>query len=397
MNKPAGKVPLAQRGFSMLRIDLIIAAFLIAAVGLFALFYSAGGAEMLLASDSSFSDSTGTPEEIPSTADPQQETPETSAAPSPTKAPVSTVGRLIPFQQNGLWGYKNTAGEVAIEPRFTAAHEFVGTMAFAAENGYFGLLSKNGLWITEPSWDAFLPFSEGFAAVESGGKWGFIDETGKLVIDYIFREVGSFHCGRAIARSASSYGYIDIQGNIAVSQKWPVAGDFSEDVAFVRSDSNNSYIIDKVGEKIATLSMRQYGTPFSEGFALIREDDLAYFMNSYGQTAFKDQYEDALSFKGGYAAVCQGGLWGFINTKGVMVIEPEFASLQSFSGGLAAAKHPTADLWGYIDTTGKYVIQPVYEEAQPFSDGYAVVKQNGSYYIINKPTDSEPLNPVFLY
>ena len=120
-------------------------------------------------------------------------------------------------------------------------------------------------------------------------------------------------------------------------------------------------------------------------------------MNSYGQTAFKDQYEDALSFKGGYAAVCQGGLWGFINTKGVMVIEPEFASLQSFSGGLAAAKHPTADLWGYIDTSGKYVIQPVYEEAQPFSDGYAVVKQNGSYYIINKPTDSEPLNPVFLY
>ena len=182
-----------------------------------------------------------------------------------------------------------------------------------------------------------------------------------------------------------------------MSQKWTAAGDFAEDVAFVRSESNNSYIIDKVGEKIATLSSRQYGTCFSEGFAVIEEDDCAYFLNSSGQPAFKEQYQEALSFCGGYAAIKQDGLWGYINTKGVLVISNTYAAAQSFSGGLAAVKDAQTDLWGYIGIDGKYVISPAYEEAQPFSDGYAVVKQEGVYYIINKPTDATPLSPVLLY
>lgn len=165
----------------------------------------------------------------------------------------------------------------------------------------------------------------------------------------------------------------------------------------MRSESGNSYIIDKVGERIATLSSRQYGTAFSEGFAVIREEGVAYYLNSYGQTAFKDKYQEALAFSGGYAAVKQDGLWGYINSKGASVIPNTFAAAQSFSGKLAAVKDSATDLWGYIGTDGKYVIQPAYEEAQPFSDGYAVVKQDGAYYIINRPTEKAPLSPVLLY
>ena len=377
---------------AMLRFDLMIAGALALAVGLFALLYSGGGVAILTAAATEDNGE----EQYPS-GSPLPEVSPTPPSPTPSQAPVSTEGRLIPYMENGLWGYKNTKGEVAIEPRFSAAYEFDGATAFAAENGYYGLLAKNGIWIVEPIWEAVEAFSEGRAAVESGGKWGFIDENGTLVIDYKFREVGSFHCGRAIARSAASYGYIDVNGDIAVSQKWTAAGDFSEDVAFVRSESDNSYIIDKVGEKIATLSSRQYGSPFCEGFALIREEGSSYYLNSRGQTAFKEKYQDALSFNGGYAAVCQDGLWGYINTKGVLVIPNAFAAAQSFSGGLAAVKDATSDLWGYIVTDGKYIIQPAYEEAQPFSDGFAVIKQDGVYFIINRPTEKSPLSPILLY
>ena len=249
---------------AMLRFDLMIAGALALAVGLFALLYSGGGVAILTAAATEDNGE----EQYPS-GSPLPEVSPTPPSPTPSQAPVSTEGRLIPYMENGLWGYKNTKGEVAIEPRFSAACEFDGATAFAAENGYYGLLAKNGIWIVEPIWEAVEAFSEGRAAVESGGKWGFIDENGTLVIDYKFREVGSFHCGRAIARSAASYGYIDVNGDIAVSQKWTAAGDFSEDVAFVRSESDNSYIIDKVGEKIATLSSRQYGSPFCEGFIIL--------------------------------------------------------------------------------------------------------------------------------
>ena len=157
----------------MLCIDLIIAAALTLAVALFALLYSEGGANILTAAANEA-------EPSPNPEAGLQPDPDASPSPSPTPAsvqkPVSTEGRLIPYLENGLWGYKNTAGETAISPRFSAACEFDGDTAFAAENGYYGLLAKNGVWIVEPVWEAVDVFSEGLAAVESGGKWGFIEK-----------------------------------------------------------------------------------------------------------------------------------------------------------------------------------------------------------------------------
>lgn len=42
-----------------------------------------------------------------------------AAKPTPTPRAVSTAtaGRLIPFLENSLWGYKNTSGEIVILPR----------------------------------------------------------------------------------------------------------------------------------------------------------------------------------------------------------------------------------------------------------------------------------------
>ena len=48
-----------------------------------------------------------------------------AAKPTPTPRAVSTAtaGRLIPFLENSLWGYKNTSGEIVILPAFSAANE----------------------------------------------------------------------------------------------------------------------------------------------------------------------------------------------------------------------------------------------------------------------------------
>ncbi len=104
-----------------------------------------------------------------------------AAQPTPTPTPkppaVSTAGRLTPFLSGSLWGYKNTAGEIAIPAQFTQAEAFAADadVAFAAQNGAYGLIDRNGLWVVEPMWSAYLPFSEGRAAVENGNKWGFVD------------------------------------------------------------------------------------------------------------------------------------------------------------------------------------------------------------------------------
>ena len=63
-----------------------------------------------------------------------------AAKPTPTPRAVSTAtaGRLIPFLENSLWGYKNTSGEIVILPAFSAANEFDGNVAFAAKDGLYG-------------------------------------------------------------------------------------------------------------------------------------------------------------------------------------------------------------------------------------------------------------------
>lgn len=318
------------------------------------------------------------------TASPVLNTPKTSnSSPRP-----STSGRLFPFQQNGLWGYKNSSGQVVIEATLSYAGEFKESIAFASRDGLFGIISRNGIWLVEPQWTDALPFSENKAAVKSGSKWGYINTDYELVIDYMFDEAYSFSCGRALVKDSSlgdGYGYIDIQGNLAASAKWRKANSFSEDKAFVKSGSTG-YIINKIGEPVSTLQSDETGTEFCEGFALIHADNEYFFMNSRFRQAFNETYEDALPFSSSYAAIKnEDGLWGYIYTDGEIRIEPTYKDAKSFSttDKLAAVCDTESGLWGYINKSGKVVIPFEYDEADMFLNGYAKVKKSSTYYILN--------------
>ena len=282
---------------------------------------------------------------------------------------------MTPFLSGSLWGYKNTAGEIAIPAQFTQAEAFAADadVAFAAQNGAFGLIDRNGLWVVEPMWSAYLPFSEGRAAVENGDKWGFVDTSGALVIDYQFREVGSFSCGRAMARTGSSYGYIDPLGNMAVSEKFRFAGAFDGDVAFA-SAGDSSYIINKAGTPQYTLDAGVTGDHFSEDFALVQKNGIFYYISQYARQVFDGEFSDARSFSGGMAAVQIDGLWGYINTEGDISIRAQFYGAQDFSEGMAAVQNMEG-FWGYINRSGSLRIDYAYSVAEPFLDGYARVKR----------------------
>ena len=315
--------------------------------------------------------------------------------PSPTPAPASLKGRLIPFFSTAdeLWGYKNTLGQVVFEPRFTSAREFIGKTAFAADaSGRWGLFSINGVWLREPQWSNVQEFSESYAAVMKDDKWGYIDASGTVTVDYQFREARGFHCGRAVVRTHSLFAYIDIRGNIAVSANWRAAQDFSEDLAFATSNEyevDRHYIIDKVGEKRATLGSKLNGTVFSEGFAVVHEDGSYSYMNTSGRTAFKLKFQDARAFANGYAAVKQDGKWGFINNRGVMVIPAEFTAARSFTtDGMAAAQDAETGKWGYISHDGTFSIAPSYDDAQDFAAGFALAKSGSAWYLLNAAGES---------
>lgn len=180
---------------------------------------------------------------------------------------------LVPFEKDGLFGYKNTQGETVIQPQFQEASAFLpagvalvldtrwhyidrnGTSRFTAflfDNGpdYFvegrsrivqnekvGFMDEQGRIVIDPKYDFAAPFVEGMAAFckgcreeptgehrrMQGGKWGFIDLNGIEVIPAIYESVQPFEKGVAIVSDGTKMLKVDRKGHIVSNEKNKVA------------------------------------------------------------------------------------------------------------------------------------------------------------------------------
>lgn len=173
------------------------------------------------------------------------------------------LATLVPFKQDGKWGYRDNSGNVVISPRFELAHKFspegiaavvdekgwayidraghIAVRPLVVDNGpdYFreglarfsrdgkvGFFDRHGKVVIHPLYAHAEPFFEGRAAVcegctaieegehraVRGGKWGFIDRAGRLVIPLRFAGAGNFENSRARVRLATEWLYIDRDG-----------------------------------------------------------------------------------------------------------------------------------------------------------------------------------------
>jgi hypothetical protein len=169
-----------------------------------------------------------------------------------------------PFEQAGLFGYKNEKGDVVIQPEYIMAEEFNDDgiapvvdhqgwiyinlkgeklfrpfiidngpdyfsegLARFVENNKFGFFDMKGNRIIEPLFDFAKPFSEGLSEVckgcslqfkgeyssFEGGKWGYIDKQGNIVIDYQFDSTNPFENGKALIEKSGKKYFIDQNGN----------------------------------------------------------------------------------------------------------------------------------------------------------------------------------------
>lgn len=351
---------------------------------LFALLYNGGGAASLAAAQTQPASASVQAQDKPLTIDVEQGA--DTAEGDDTQAP-DTNGRLLPYLDGTLWGYKNVKGQVVIEPTFLRALEFLkeGSAFAGVEHSgelLYGLLARDGSWIKEPVWSDVRPFSEGLAAVEFDGKWGYVDAAGNAVIPCAYREAGDFYCGRAFVRPGSTFGYVDPDGDMAIADQFDAAGDFGSDMAFVEQGGKR-YIIDKVGEKIATLG-RESGGSYSEGYAVINTGEGNYvFYNTDRKRAFSASYEDEGRFSDGYAAVKAGGVWGYIDTHGIMVISPRYTAAGEYTQDRAPVQDSSGK-WGYIDKGGMEITPFMFDEAGPFALGVALVRTGDVVGIVDR-------------
>jgi len=103
-------------------------------------------------------------------------------------------------------------------------------------------------------------------------------------------------------------------------------------------------------------------TAFSEGLAVIKTDFDKYgFIDKQGKTIVKPIYDETGIFSEGFAVICQDEKYGYINRRGKVVIKPQYDEAKNFFEGLAAVKQN--DEWFYIP----YPENPIYSSDTSFN------------------------------
>lgn len=128
---------------------------------------------------------------------------------------------LAPAKKNDKWGYIDTSGHFAIEPKFEEAHRFSEGLAavlidekwgFIDRTGRIAIPAKYGIGVDSNQHD----FSEGLALVYFQNKCVYLDKTGKALIKVACSDAEQFRSGIASVQIGEKQneqrGYINQQG-----------------------------------------------------------------------------------------------------------------------------------------------------------------------------------------
>ncbi len=109
-------------------------------------------------------------------------------------------GKLVPFENEGKWGYKNASGQVLIKPQFDMANDFSpeGIAAVVDDKGW-AYINEKGETVIRPFVIDNGPdyFKQGLARFRINNKFGFFDRKGKIIIGSQFDFALPFHEGLA--------------------------------------------------------------------------------------------------------------------------------------------------------------------------------------------------------
>ena len=195
---------------------------------------------------------------------------------------------LYPFEQDGLWGYRDVDGEVVIEPQFEVARNFSEGLAFvridSEHRGYINLLGNFAIILPPTS---LFPhdFSEGFARIVPRA-W----DRGNEEVNIVGGPGGPFI-------------FIDRTGKNIFEQEFTYARDFEGGLAQVTLLNGNTAFIDRTGQNAFDQEFR-HTRGFIDGLALVPLLNGNWiFIDRTGTNVFGMEFSDALEFRGNYAPV----------------------------------------------------------------------------------------------
>lgn len=260
--------------------------------------------------------------------------------------------------ERGNWGFIDTHGKFAINPKFNSGGDFrdgsviVETSVTPPQvpQKIFVRVYKNG-WqdysLHGSSTEGYSEYSEGLALLKAedyATKYGYCDIAGNTIIKPKFLKARLFHEGLAAVSNGSRWGYIDKNGKLVIPYRFFLARDFHEGVAAVSSvpDSKEIAFLGKDGVQKLAIDDADNVTDFHEKLSCVSlANNSVQAINHAGQKVFSvENCGDIGEFHNGmcYASKLIDGqkLYGYLNKNGDWAIKPQFYKANNFSESLAA-------------------------------------------------------------
>jgi hypothetical protein len=287
-------------------------------------------------------------------------------------------------------GYINDKGKIVIEPKFEVGVDyFTNNFCSVKNDGKWGAINMKGEMIIPFEYDNYFFFYNGLAIVKLNGTKLCINTKGETIgspdYKYEYTKEGMIE----VSDSQDKKGFLNSKGELVIPCKYKFVSMFKDGLSFVNEiDNNNGYFIDKSGKKIYTPENGNSCDRFSEGLASFKDlKTLKYgFVNKKGVVIVKPIFKWVKDFSNGLALVENDNLLGYINTLGKVVIEPKYYYANDFKDGVARVQLNEGDKEIYIDKLGRQILQKQYKYTNDFSNGIAMVNElgNDNFQYINK-------------
>jgi hypothetical protein len=201
------------------------------------------------------------------------------------------------------FGFRDTAGEYKIKPKFDGAMDFSEGVAAIMLGNKWGFVNAGNDFVIFPSYDEAYSFTNGLAYVRAGSKKTFINKKGKTVINLSsYEEVSPFMYDEMIAvRKAGKLGFVNHKGKLVVKPLYenPLLGAFNNGLAAVAVKNTDGALkwgyINKTGEMVIPATFEDAGT-FYEDRARVKINGKYGFIDKTGKLIGEAIYDDAFDF-----------------------------------------------------------------------------------------------------
>ncbi|WP_121966715.1 WG repeat-containing protein [Myroides sp. N17-2] len=315
----------------------------------------------------------------------------------PVEKPDYQPKVLIPFEERGLWGFRDPqANVVVVVPQYEAVKDFdEHKIARVKKSKLWGLIDMLGKSVISPTYNDIENFSgQGYATVVKLEKSGVINTKGEEKVAPVYDKIFGYYDKQYVKVEAENkFGIVDKDWKVVIKPTYTKIREFGTDGVnanhIIVEQTKKRGLIKKEWKTIAEAKYDSITKFDAKGVAFLIDSLKVGMVNAEGRLLEPkyDIIKESNDEKEVTYKVVLAEKWGLLNKDWKEIISPRFeADFKIFEFDKSGyARLHVGDKWGFIDSNHKVLLEPIYDEITEFDiQGFARIKVGEKWGVINR-------------